>query len=143
MTAVSELRNPEAYRDVSRTGFAHVAHINYMVVGYESSLLEKEYAFQSAMENISAAKEQLRLVLATKEVEESGTRRCLEKHISKGLHIPQAVVDQLKADEIKFKIELNDLEVTIITENNMVLSPIISDQADWPASFSCKLLQFE
>ncbi|CAN7065585.1 unnamed protein product [Brassica rapa subsp. trilocularis] len=95
------------------------------------------------MENISAAKEQLRLVLATKEVEESGTRRCLEKHISKGLHIPQAVVDQLKADEIKFKIELNDLEVTIITENNMVLSPIISDQADWPASFSCKLLQFE
>lgn len=30
-----------------------------MVVGYESSLLEKEYAFQSAMENISAAKEQL------------------------------------------------------------------------------------
>ncbi|KAG5375905.1 hypothetical protein IGI04_040501, partial [Brassica rapa subsp. trilocularis] len=115
MTAVSELRNPEAYRDVSRTGFAHVAHINYMVVGYESSLLEKEYAFQVQWKISPLPRNNWMSILS----HASGTRRCLEKHISKGLHIPQAVVDQLKADEIKFKIELNDLEVTIITENNM------------------------
>nr|VDD59875.1 unnamed protein product [Brassica oleracea] len=55
----------------------------------------------------------------------SGTRRCLQKHISKGVHIPQSVVDQRKADEIRLKIELVELEGTIITENNLVLSPML------------------
>lgn len=61
----------------------------------------------------------------------SSTMKWLEKLASRGIVVPQDVMDKFNRDKARFEEKINNMEVIRINNNDLVLSPLMDNPIFW------------